>query len=283
MLAQSANYEGNDSRVAGTAGGLAGSSVAKWFAMRTKLRVLGRLAAIAWTALEFWCAYIWLYLRSRGTPSKRRRAEWLQRCCAKTLARIGVTCTAEGTPPTAGMIVSNHVSYLDIFVISGAVPCVFVAKKEIESWPLFGMMSHFAGTVFVDRERFADIHRAGGEIEQVIAEGVVAVLFPEGTSSDGNQVLPFRSPFFEFAGATGASLTPAHVSYQVKDGEAGREVAYWGEMAMAPHVLNLFAKKQISARLRFGERVESGADRKQTAVMMREQVVRLSELERQPI
>jgi 1-acyl-sn-glycerol-3-phosphate acyltransferase len=145
------------------------------------------------------------------------------------------------------------------------------------------MMSHFAGTVFVDRERFTDIHRAGGEIEQVIAEGVVAVLFPEGTSSDGNQVLPFRSPFFEFAGISRARLTPAFISYEIEDGDVGREVAYWGEMAMAPHVLNLFSKKHISARLRFGKRIESGADRKQTAVMMREQVVRLSELERQPI
>jgi 1-acyl-sn-glycerol-3-phosphate acyltransferase len=243
--------------------------------MRSKLRVLVRMAALVWSALQAWCSYVRVYVRSRSRPSKRARAEWLQRTCARTLPRIGVSYAVEGTPPAAGMIVSNHVSYLDIFVISASLPCVFVAKKEIERWPLFGMMSHFAGTIFVDRERNTDIHRAGSEMQQVLASGVVAVLFPEGTSSDGAQVLPFRSPFFEFAG-TNARLTPAYISYELDDGDAGLEVAYWGEMALASHVLNLFSKQHISARLRFGDPTESGGDRKQMAALMRERVMALA-------
>lgn len=243
--------------------------------VRAKLRVLFRMAAISWTALEQWCSYIRLYVLWRGKPSRKSRAEWLQRCCRATLRRIGVNYSFEGIPLSAGMMVSNHVSYLDIFVISALVPCVFVAKKEIEHWPLFGMMSCFAGTVFVDRERIADINRAGSELQEVLAGGVVAVLFPEGTSSDGSEVLPFRSPFFEFAGGSGAHLMPAHISYGLDYGDVGREVAYWGDMTLGSHVVNLFSKKHISAKVVFGESVEAGADRKRTAVLMRELVMQL--------
>lgn len=244
--------------------------------MRAKARILSRIVAIAWTALEGWCAYKWLSLQHKGAPPRRARAEWLQRLCAKALRRIGVAYTMEGAPPSSGMLIANHISYLDIFVISAAVPCVFVAKKEIEAWPLFGMMSHFAGSIFVDRERRSDIQRAGTEVREVLSAGVVAVLFPEGTSSDGSEVLPFRSPFFEFAVITGARLTPAHLHYEIDDGDVASEVAYWGEMTMTPHVVNLLAKERIRATIRFGESVETGADRKQTAVMMRELVIRLT-------
>src|SRR5579864_5525463 len=213
--------------------------------MRAKARAIVRMLAICWTAAEQWCAYILLYLRWRGKPPRRSRAEQLQRCCQKTMRRIGITYAVEGSPPAAGMMVSNHVSYLDIFVISAAVPCAFVAKKEIERWPLFGMMSRFAVTVFVDRERNTDIHRAGGELQEVLASGVVAALFPEGTSSDGSHVLQFRAPFFEFAAESGAKLTPAYISYELDDGDVGREVAYWGEMKMTPHLVNLLSKKQV--------------------------------------
>src|SRR5579872_4459396 len=98
--------------------------------MRSKLRVALRMVALVWSALQAWCSYVYLYLRCLGRPSKKKRAEWLQRTCARTLPRIGVSYAVEGTPPAAGMIVSNHVSYLDIFVISASLPCVFVAKKE---------------------------------------------------------------------------------------------------------------------------------------------------------
>lgn len=175
------------------------------------------------------------------------------------------------------MLVSNHVSYLDIFVVSAAVPCVFIAKKEIESWPLFGMMSHFAGSIFVDRGLRSDVHRVGERVLEVLNAGVVTVLFPEGTSSDGAQVLPFRSPFFEFAVSTGASLRPAYLSYELDGGDVTTEVAFWGEMSMVKHVFNLLSKKQIRARIRFGEGMRAMADRKRTALLMHEEVVALAQ------
>jgi len=240
-----------------------------------RLRVLWRTIAFSWTAFEAYVSFLALWIRKRGKVEAKRRAEWLHHWCAKVLPRLGINYQCDGTPPASGMIICNHVSYLDIFVMSAIVPCAFVAKKEIESWPLFGGLSHMAGTLFLDRERRSDTQRVGGELEERLASGTVVVLFPEGTSSDGTEVLPFRSSLFEPALSSGAPLTPAHVSYHAAGAEVATEIAYWGEMQMLPHVMNLLGKPEIAATVRFGQSSSPLQDRKQTAMAMREAVMRL--------
>ena len=132
-----------------------------------------------------------------------------------------------------------------------------------------------AGTLFLDRERRSDTQRVGGELEERLASGTVVVLFPEGTSSDGTEVLPFRSSLFEPALSSGAPLTPAHVSYHAAGAEVATEIAYWGEMQMLPHVMNLLGKPEIAATVRFGQSSSPLQDRKQTAMAMREAVMQL--------
>ena len=234
-----------------------------------RARALWRIFAVLWTAFEAWIWFLANWISKRGKVNSQERAEWLQHWCATALPRLGISYECEGAPPTSGMIICNHVSYLDIFVISALVPCVFVGKKEIEDWPIFGLLSRCAGTLFLDRERRPDTQRVAGELEERLASGTIAVLFPEGTSSDGSQVLPFHSSLFEAALNSGALLTPAYISYNQS------EAAYWGEMKMLPHVMELLAKERISARVRFGESVRAAQDRKQTALIMRAQVVNL--------
>ena len=100
--------------------------------------------------------------------------------------------------PSSGLLVSNHLSYLDIVVLSSIRPCVFVAKRDVARWPLFGWLAHAAGTIFVDRERRFSTEFVNG-IHEAIAAGLPVVLFPEGTSSDGSTVLPFKSALLESA------------------------------------------------------------------------------------
>jgi 1-acyl-sn-glycerol-3-phosphate acyltransferase len=97
------------------------------------------------------------------------------------------------------LLVANHLSYLDIVLLSSLTPCVFVAKNEVKDWPVFGWFARLAGTVFVDRNDRRDAARANELIRSALREGALVVLFPEGTSSNGSTVLPFKSSLLQAA------------------------------------------------------------------------------------
>src|SRR5437773_7774078 len=101
--------------------------------------------------------------------------------------------------PLSGLLVCNHLSYLDIVVLSSIRPCIFVAKRDVRAWPLFGWLARAAGTIFVERNcRSAAAHEVA-RISSAIESGLLVVLFPEGTSSDGATVLPFKSSLLQAA------------------------------------------------------------------------------------
>ena len=112
---------------------------------------------------------------------------------------------------------------------------VFVAKSEVRRWPLLGTLARLGGTIFVDRSRGLQVAQASRQIEQGLRDGFPVLLFPEGTSSDGREVLPFRSPLFDPAIRAGASVTAAAIRYHAADA-AENEVTYWGEMVFVPHL-----------------------------------------------
>src|SRR5262245_18611248 len=113
-----------------------------------------RLSIVLGTAFE----YIIRYCGRRVIHRQGRveRAEWLHRCCRQGLKRLGISIAVRGQLPARGLVVSNHLSYLDILVYSSISPCVFVSKREVKSWPVFGVMGEIAGTVFIDRSRNVD-------------------------------------------------------------------------------------------------------------------------------
>jgi 1-acyl-sn-glycerol-3-phosphate acyltransferase len=127
-----------------------------------------------------------------------------------------------------------------------------VAKREVANWPVFGFFAQMAGTIFVDRTRRMKVTETNGQIAGALHAGVVVVLFAEGTSSDGRMVLPFRSSLLEPAALCHGDLRPAAIRYQLDDGSVAREVCYWGEMTLLPHLLNLFSKKEVRSRIVFG-------------------------------
>jgi lyso-ornithine lipid O-acyltransferase len=203
------------------------------------------------------------------------RAEWLHRWCGVTLRRLNISVTVDGIYPASGLIVSNHLSYLDILVFSSVMPCVFVSKAEVRKWPVFGMMASISGTVYIDRTRKADTRNANDGIRNALQQGLRVIVFPEGTSSDGTNVLPFYASLFEPAVESETPVTAAHTSYEVEDGSAGEDVAYWGNMKFFPHMVKLFSKRAVRANVRFAASPRKFDDRKLAAQQMRQEVLRL--------
>ena len=235
-----------------------------------------RAIALCFTILEASCDFVCLSLVVRQRISYIKRARWLHRWSRTLLQRWDVDFSCAGTMPATGIVASNHLSYMDVLLFSALGPCVFVSKSEVRRWPVFGILATAAGTIFVDRKRTRSTAEVNRQIENAMGSGVAVVLFPEGTSSEGATVLPFRSPLFEAAILSGGIITPAHVSYVLAEGSVEEDICYWGEMSFAPHLLKLLCLDGISARIRFGRGIQGQVDRKKAASLTRESVIGLA-------
>ena len=238
------------------------------------LRVIGRLFRIAGVVLvglmdfPFRCAF-------HKNNSRFRRAAWLQRTSRRVLKIFPLTPQVSGPVPSRGLLVSNHLGYLDILVLSAITPAVFVSKREVKFWPVFGQFAQLGGTLFVDRERRAQVGHVNDEIQAALDGGALVVLFPEGKSSNGADVLPFKSALLEPAARRTGPLSVACIQYALNDGDAGGEICYWGDHTFFPHLLNLLGKRAVRVAVRFAEFPRTGAYRKTLARDLREEILRL--------
>src|SRR5882757_5788454 len=243
------------------------------------VRASVRFAKLLWTAFQACTHFAFLRLRNGRSLPADVRAEWLHIWCAKLLPRLGIAFSCEGAIPERGLIVANHLSYLDIIVLSALCPCTFVAKKEVRLWPIFGWMATMNGTVFVDRQRPRETGQVNDQLDVALQTGLRIVLFPEGTSTDGTQVLPFRSSLFASAVAAREAITPAHISYRVTEGSVEQDVCYWGDMTFLPHILKALSLSEVTALVRFGQESLRFDDRKKAAEATREQILALAQSE----
>jgi 1-acyl-sn-glycerol-3-phosphate acyltransferase len=188
---------------------------------------------------------------------------------------LRIQTQAIGKIPSRGLLVCNHLSYIDIPVLAALAPCVFVAKSEVERWPVFGWFAKLAGTVFVRRERRTQAGQTVGEIETALKTGALVVLFPEGTSSDGQAVLPFKSSLLEPAARQPVSLSAGLIQYKLDDGDVVEEVCYWRDMTLVPHIVNLCGKRAIHASVTFCQLSPANRDRKQLAQQLRAEILRM--------
>jgi lyso-ornithine lipid O-acyltransferase len=214
------------------------------------LRFLRRAVALAMVLSAAVLRY-WL-LRARGPMGLERRALWLQDTCNRVLRSMGIRYEVEGEIPTRGLVVANHLSYLDIVILSAAMPCFFVAKSEIDGWFYFGKAARAGGTLFVDRSRRASAEQVATLIGERLKRRVPVLFFPEGTSTDGT-MLKFHSSLFEPAVREGAPVTAVAIKYVMEDGTPERELCWFGDEALAPHLVRTLKAAGFHARLRFGE------------------------------
>ena len=191
--------------------------------------------------------------------SSSRRARWqalmLHRWARIAAFILGLKIDASCNAPAAPfLLVSNHLSYVDVVVFASQLDCLFVAKKDVERWPIIGRLSRSFGTIFIDRRNRRDLARVNGEIAQALEAGRGVILFAEGTSSDGSTVLPFRSSLLEAAARGTFPVSYAAVSYRVwgDDPPSRLSVCWWGDMTFGTHFAGLLRLKRIQATVSFG-------------------------------
>jgi 1-acyl-sn-glycerol-3-phosphate acyltransferase len=216
---------------------------------------LRRLAVyLVFTMLLMPVQAIGLLLRQRWVTSFPR---FYHRCCCRIL---GLRVRRIGEPATARPVLfaANHVSYLDITIFGSLIAGSFIAKREVARWPLFGWLAKLQRSVFIDRQV-----RSTAEQRDSIAGRLAArealILFPEGTSGDGNRVLPFKSALFSVAdhAASGpVTVQPVSIAYTRLDGmPIGRRFrplfAWYGAMAMAPHLWRVLGLGTIEVVVEF--------------------------------
>jgi 1-acyl-sn-glycerol-3-phosphate acyltransferase len=206
------------------------------------------------------------------------------------MLRVRIEVIGERAPGPV-LVVSNHVSWLDVMVIGAVTPVVFVAKREVGTWPVVGPASKAQRAVFVDRGRRQQTAYAIAEIAERLSRGNAVLLFAEGTSSDGNRVLPFRSALI---GAVNEAISrlgperpvavqPLSVCYVRHHGVAmGRQhrplVAWYGDLDFVPHLWTFMRHCAVDVVLTFGEpaHFDTRADRKTTVKALEAQVRHLT-------
>lgn len=226
------------------------------------LRLPGQFC-ISQNYYRFLCMLLRVRIRIAGTPLRNRPVLW----------------------------VANHVSWLDIVVLGALAPVVFVAKREVADWPLIGLTARAQRTIFVDRTARHRTAGANAEIAARIAENHPVVLFAEGTSSDGNRVLPFRSGLL---GALNDALTkidsaravfvqPVSICYPQQWGmPLGRPqrplVAWYGDLDFIPHLREFMRRGVVDAAVNFGDPVayDAASDRKRVARQCEDTIRRLT-------
>lgn len=216
---------------------------------------------------------------ARVSPSQKRlaRASWLMRSAHRHLRIFGCTTRISGEIPRHGLLFCNHLSYFDILAIASVTPAVFVSKADVRRWPLFGWLAALGGTIFINRERRTHVGQVNSEVESALADGALVVIFPEGTSSNGETVLPFRSSLLEPATHGSHAVTVGWLHYELADGDAREDVCYWGEHTFFPHLLKLLGKSSVQTTLRFARFPQTTNDRKLLAGQLHCAVLALQE------
>jgi 1-acyl-sn-glycerol-3-phosphate acyltransferase len=200
----------------------------------------------------------WLFgaeLALTRPTTREARADWLHRFCAAAARRLGIRMRVAGAFPARGVVISNHLGYLDIVAFAALHPCVFVSKAEIERWPVLGWMTTMAGTVYVERGRGGSALRAKGGMQAAADAGLPVVFFPEGTTSNGTQVLKFHSGLLAQAMDAQQPVTAAFVRYRlVEDNGPGvtveNDVSYWGDVSMGKHIVRALGLRGIEVEVR---------------------------------
>lgn len=204
--------------------------------------------------------------------ARRWRLALKRRWSRQLLRMLGVRLQIDGACSGA-MQVANHVSWLDIFVVNAATPSAFVAKDDVRDWPLVGWLCTRTETVFIRRGSRRAAHTAARQIADLLAADVTVAAFPEGTTSDGRQVLPFQGALLQGAIEAGACVQPVALRYESRDGRRSEAAVYCGDTSLGQSLWRIAAADGLTVRLCFLAAQEaSGGDRRELASGLRARI-----------
>ena len=201
-------------------------------------------------------------------PGKLRK-KLVQRWCIRLLRILKVKVVIHGDPTTLFgaqpyLLVANHISWLDIHVINSIRPVIFVAKADVSKWPIFGYLANMLGTIFLKREKLSDIKRVIQLMKDKFVNQEVVAIFPEGTSSDGKEVLPFKSNLFESAHQAGVNVLPITIQYK-ENNEYSNRAAFIGDMELIDSIKNILKSNHLVVHIHLSDTLPSHLSRQELA------------------
>lgn len=225
-------------------------------------RVLAHVLAGAWTIRV-------VFPRLSVTQKEERIQAW----ALELLARLAIKLIVKGQPCQAGpaLLASNHISWLDIMVLHAARHCRFVSKSELQHWPLVGTLATGAGTLYIERESRRDAMRVVHHMAECLRQGEVLAVFPEGTTGDGTQLLPFHANLLQAAISAQAPVQPValHFADEVT-GAVSFAPCYIGDDTLVRSIWRTLSAKGVVAVLHFGTpQLANGRDRRAWAADLR--------------
>lgn len=219
-----------------------------------------------------------IYLRFPQLNPEQREAR-VQAWALQFLALWGIHLKVLGQPVVNGpaLIVANHISWLDILVMHAARHCRFVSKSDIREWPLVGMLATGAGTLYIERTSRKDALRMVKDMAEAMKNGDVVAVFPEGTTSDGRELLPFHANLIQAAIAAEAPVQPVSLKFvDAATGQPSFAPCYIGDDTLVGSMWRTLSAPAIVAVVHFGEpQAAKGRDRRAWAHDLREDIIGL--------
>lgn len=191
------------------------------------------------------CALVFPFL-----PLADRNAR-IQRWSRQLLGIFRIRLQIEGAVQGGCALVSNHISWIDVFVLDAIEPCRFVAKSEVRRWPVIGQLATSAGTLYVDRASRFGLRSSNAALAARLAAGERVAFFPEGTSSTQGVLLPFHANLFGGVVQAGAPVLPAALSYLDEKGKPSTAADYIGDMSLGQSIVRLLLMGPLTARVQF--------------------------------
>jgi 1-acyl-sn-glycerol-3-phosphate acyltransferase len=203
----------------------------------------------------------------------RQREERVQSWARHMLAVLGIELRLLGSPPVAGpmLLVANHISWLDILVMHAARHCRFVSKADVKRWPLIGTLATGAGTLYIERESRRDAMRVVHHMADALRAGDILAVFPEGTTSDGRELLPFHANLIQAAISAQAPAQPVALSFvDAASGLPSFAASYIGDETLVGSLWRTLTAPPLAAVVAFGEPQQSQSrDRRRWAADLR--------------
>jgi 1-acyl-sn-glycerol-3-phosphate acyltransferase len=193
--------------------------------------------------------------------SAKIRKRWGRAVCKV----IGIKVIVKGTPPKPPFfLVSNHLSYIDVWVLFSQLKCTFIAKSDVRSWPIIGFVLASSGIMFVNRNQRSDVKRVNDEISDNLTENQGIVLFPEGTTSPGDDILPFKSSLLQYPAVNNLPVSSSHIRYESPDPDntARDRLCWWDDTPFFKHLFYAFVMKEFTATITFLDETIVDSNRK---------------------